>query len=73
MKIQDVAFFVVFLGLIFFRKPKVFVYAGLISLLIAIPLFTKWVFFTAERLTWYASLFFLLFTVWTEFFQKEKA
>jgi hypothetical protein len=24
------------------------------------PLFSLWIFFTAERLTWYASAFFLL-------------
>ena len=72
MKIQDGAFFVLLIVLLLFRKPKAFVYTGLSFLLIAVGLFTKWVFFTAERLTWYAAAFFLLFTVWTGFFQKEK-
>jgi hypothetical protein len=61
MKIQDVGFFIVLAILIVFRKERWFVYAGLMSLLAAIPLFAKWVFFTAERLTWYAAAFFLVF------------
>ena len=60
MKIQDIIFLVVMLILLAFRKPKLLVWAGLACLIIAIPLFAKWVFFTAERLTWYAAGFFLL-------------
>lgn len=59
MKPQDIAFIVVFLLLLALRKQKLFIYAGLGSLLLAIPLFAKWIFFTAERLTWYAAAFFL--------------
>ncbi|MBU1326620.1 hypothetical protein KKB64_05370 [Patescibacteria group bacterium] len=59
MKIQDIAFVVVFLILLFSKKPKAFVWAGLACLVLAIPLFAKWIFFTAERLTWYAAAFFL--------------
>lgn len=61
MKIQDIIFFVVLAALILSRKPRLLVYAGLFSLILAIPLFAKWVFFTAERLTWYAAAFFLAF------------
>lgn len=61
MKIQDIAFLTVLLFLFFLRRPVYFVWAGLTSLALAIPLFATWTFFTAERLTWYASVFFLIF------------
>lgn len=61
MKIQDIGFFVVLVALLLARKSRLFVWAGLGSLLLAIPLFAKWIFFTAERLTWYAAAFFLVF------------
>jgi len=60
MKIQDIAFFVVLALLIFKRNPKLAVIAGILCLLLSIPLFSFWIFFTAERLTWYAAGFFLL-------------
>lgn len=61
MKPQDIAFFAAYAVLFFLRRPKLFVWAGLGSLLLAIPLFSFWIFFTAERLTWYAAAFFLTF------------
>jgi hypothetical protein len=63
MKIQDIGFFIVLCFLLILRKDRWFIYAGLVSLLLAIPLFAKWIFFTAERLTWYAGAFFLVVTV----------
>lgn len=63
MKIQDVIFLVVLVGILLTRKPKLLVIAGLSCLVLAIPLFAKWVFFTAERLTWYAATFFLTFII----------
>ena len=60
MKPQDIAFIVIFIALIIYRKPKLLVAAGLACLLISMPLFAKWIFFTAERLTWYAAAFFLI-------------
>ncbi|MBI2028479.1 MAG: hypothetical protein HYT07_02605 [Candidatus Levybacteria bacterium] len=60
MKIQDIAFIITLLSLIYKRSPKWTVVFGIVSLLLSIPLFTLWVFFTAERLTWYAAGFFLL-------------
>ena len=60
MKIQDIGFFIILGILLIFRKRKWMVFAGLFSLLVSIPLFAKWVFFTAERLTWYAATFFLV-------------
>jgi hypothetical protein len=60
MKIQDIAFFIILLFLVFKRDTKWAVAFGLISLALSIPLFSFWIFFTAERLTWYAAAFFLL-------------
>jgi len=60
MKPQDLIFFLVLAVLIYFRKSRLAALAGLISLLLSIPLFAFWIFFTAERLTWYAAAFFLL-------------
>lgn len=60
MKPQDFIFFVILAFLIWRRSPKLAVILGLASLIIAIPLFATWTFFTAERLTWYAEAFFLL-------------
>ena len=61
MKIQDILFFAVFGVLLIVHKPILFVWFGLVSLLFSIPLFAGWVFFTAERLTWYAAAFFVIF------------
>lgn len=61
MKIQDLAFFFTLAVLFLLRRPVWFVWAGLVSLALAIPLFATWTFFTAERLTWYAAAYFLAF------------
>lgn len=61
MKPQDIIFFVVLIALLLSRRPKVLVWAGLGSLVLAVPLFSFWIFFTAERLTWYAAAFFLTY------------
>ena len=58
MKIQDIAFLSVAVVLFFSRNPRYFVIAGLVCLVVAMPLFAFWIFFTAERLTWYAATFF---------------
>jgi hypothetical protein len=65
MKIQDILFFVALLGLLMKNNPRFTTSAGLLCLLISIPLFATWVFFTAERLTWYAASFFLMAIVQT--------
>ncbi len=57
MKIQDIGFLAALIILLFFRKPKVFIFAGLACFLLAIPLFAKWIFFTGERLVWYGAAF----------------
>lgn len=61
MKIQDLAFFITLVVLLLVRRPIYLVWAGLGSLVLSIPLFATWVFFTAERLTWYAAAFFFTF------------
>jgi len=59
MKIQDIAFFIILALLILKRNPKLAVTCGIVCLILSIPLFSLWIFFTAERLTWYAAAFFL--------------
>ena len=71
MKYQDIIFFIVIVLLIFRNKHKISLASGIICLFLAIPLFTKWVFFTAERLTWYGAGFILL-SIIQIIFQKDK-
>jgi hypothetical protein len=64
MKLQDIIYILVLLFLLYksgtSRHPtKHFVWAGLVCLVISMPLFYFWVFFTAERLVWYAAGFFI--------------
>jgi hypothetical protein len=60
MKPQDLVFIIVVALLLFIRKPRYAVLLGSVCLVIAIPLFHFWVFFTAERLTMYAAGFYLV-------------
>jgi hypothetical protein len=60
MKPQDIIFFLVLIFFIWKHNARLATFAGLVCLVISIPLFAKWVFFTAERLVWYAAAFFLL-------------
>ena len=71
MKIQDVIFIISLLTLLVIRKDRWFLYTGLACLVLAIPLFAKWVFFTAERLTWYGSAFILVFLMVQMFFRPN--
>jgi len=63
MKPQDIIFVIVLVGLIALRKPKILVTVGLACLMFSIPLFAFWIFFTAERLVYYAAGFFLVASV----------
>ena len=63
MKAQDIGFLAVFAVLALIKRPKLLLSAGLVCWVLAIPLFAKWVFFTAERLTWYGAAFVLTFLV----------
>jgi hypothetical protein len=60
MKPQDVIFIVVIGSFLLLRKPKWLIVAGLVCLILSIPLFGFWIFFTAERLVYYAGGFFLV-------------
>lgn len=60
MKVQDILFLIILAALIFKWNPRWFVWAGIMSLILSILLFYFWIFFTAERLTWYAAVFFLI-------------
>jgi uncharacterized membrane protein YobD (UPF0266 family) len=60
MKVQDVLFFLILGFFIYKRNPQWAAGTGLFFLLLAMPLFAKWIFFTAERLVWYAAGLFLL-------------
>jgi hypothetical protein len=63
VKIQDIGFFLVFIALILTKRPRLFLIAGLASWILAIPLFAGWIFFTAQRLTWYGAAFILTYVV----------
>ena len=60
MKPQDILFFIILGFLLYKRDSKLFTIVGIISLALSIPLFSLWVFFTAERLVWYAASFLFL-------------
>jgi len=60
MKIQDILFIILFAILFLKYKKNSFVLSGLMCLLLAIPFFYFWVFFTAERLVYYAALLVLV-------------
>jgi hypothetical protein len=59
MKIQDILFLIIFLGLLFKHKDNWFLSLGLFCLLLAVPFFYLYIFFTAERLIYYAFLLIL--------------
>lgn len=63
MKPQDIVFFAVLIVLLVIpklRKPNIFVVLGLACLVVAMPLFAFWIFFTAQHLVWYSLGFFLI-------------
>jgi len=60
MKIQDILFFVILLLVLLKRNPKITAIGGIICFVLSIPLFSAWIFFTAERLVWYGAAFFLV-------------
>jgi len=60
MKIQDIVLVLLIAILLWRRNPYYLVTAGLGLLVVSMPLFATWVFFTAERFTYYAGVCFLL-------------
>lgn len=73
MKIQDIVFIAIFCILLVAKKQKWFIHIGLLCLILAIPLFAKWVFFTAERLTWYAMACISMGIMYTYLLKKGNA
>lgn len=71
IKIQDVFFVIVLLILLSLGRKKLFVIAGLCSLVIAIPLYSQWIFFTAQRLVMYGA--FLIFISLVLFLFNKKS
>lgn len=57
MKLQDIVFLIILVTLFVRKNPRWFVIFGLTCFIIATPLFAGWIFFTAERLTWYGAAF----------------
>lgn len=70
MKIQDILFIAVLIFFLYRGRPKETVLGGILSLILSVPLFSFWVFFTAERLVWYAFAFFFLSVL--QYFKKFK-
>lgn len=63
MKPQDILFFIVLAMLLLIQKPRILVVAGLVCFMLAIPLFSSWIFFTAQRLVYYGAAFLLVGSV----------
>lgn len=59
MKPQDIVFvlLLVFLILFFRKHPRVIALAGMLCIIVSIPLFSFWIFFTAQRLVYYGVTF----------------
>lgn len=67
MKIHDIIFGIVFVIILIKRRSQIAALAGIGCLLLAMPLYAKWIFFTAQRLVWFAAAFFslaLIIEVW---------
>ena len=72
MKPQDIVFLLIVGFLVFKRSPRLAVLAGIACLLLSMPLFSLWIFFTAQRLVMYAATFFLLAILLTVRGEKKK-
>ncbi|MBI5465053.1 hypothetical protein HY946_00385 [Candidatus Gottesmanbacteria bacterium] len=64
MKIQDLGFLMLLFLVLWVRNERLSVWLGLLCLVLAIPLFALWIFFTAQRLVAYAAAFFALSVIW---------
>ena len=61
MKPQDILFFIIIASLLLLkRNPKYFISLGLVCLLLSMPFFERWIFFTAQRLVWYGAAFLVI-------------
>lgn len=72
IKPQDILFVIALLALIYFNRPRLTTGAGVALLVLSVPLFAFWIFFTAERLVMYAAAFFLLAIIQYLFIIRNK-
>lgn len=72
MKPQDILFLLILLTILWKRNPIYAVIVALLCLIISMPLFQLWVFYTAERLVMYGAGFLLLAMVLFYFEKKDK-
>ncbi len=59
MKPQDIVFLLAFAILIWKRRTDWMVIVGILCLVVSMPLFATWIFFTAQRLVVYAFVLFI--------------
>lgn len=71
LKIQDIVFIIVLIILLLIRRQKLFVLAGLLCFIIAIPLYAGWIFFTASKMVQYGA-FFIFISVLYSFLTLKK-
>lgn len=69
MKPQDLIFLSIMLLLLFSKNHKIFAALAIGLLIIAIPLFEFWKFFTAERMVLYSVICIVISVI---FLQKKK-
>jgi len=60
MSIQDLFFIAILAVLLIKQRYEWLVVAGLACVVISIPLFYFWIFFTAQKLIYYSAAFFLV-------------
>jgi len=60
IKPQDILFIFALVLLLYKRNPNYFTIVGLICLAVSMPLYYKWIFFTAQRFTLYAFIFLVI-------------
>jgi predicted membrane protein len=72
MKPQDIVFFIVVAVLLWYRRPQLFIVTAIISMVMSAVLFHQWVFFTAQRLMWYAAACIAIVTVYELMTRKEQ-
>lgn len=70
MKIQDIIFILLLIVLLYKRNQYLFIWCAFGAVLLAIPLFQLQIFFTAQRLMYYAYALILLATL-LFFFKKR--
>lgn len=70
MKPQDILFILILAFLLYKKNPEWLVAGALLCILLAVPLFSFWIFFTAQRFIYYA--FFLLLLASLLFLFKKR-